>query len=122
MAPIRSHLSWLFETRGTGRKVSYWYGARSGRELFYGDWLQELDGKHANFDFRLAYSEAEPGDDPEVFRGFIHTMLEEQYLSAMEDAAEKEYYLCGPPAMVSAVKELLGRYGVPDEQVHSDEF
>jgi len=122
MAPIRSHLSWLFESRKTDRRVSFWYGARSIQELFYEDYFRELEATNEKFEFYVAFSEAREELDPGEYFGFIHELLEERYLAGRTDAAEKEYYLCGPPAMVMAMRELLESYKVPSDQVQFNEF
>ena len=122
MAPLRSQISWLFDSRETKRRVSYWYGARSKSELFYEDYFRKLESEHDNFDFHIALSE--PGEYKQLGHhlGFIHNILEKMYLSKQENIPGKEYYLCGPPPMIAAVREILQKYGVPDEQVRFDEF
>ncbi|WP_430933205.1 NADH:ubiquinone reductase (Na(+)-transporting) subunit F [Saccharicrinis sp. 156] len=122
MAPLRSHISHLFETEKTKRKVSYWYGARSLQELFYDDYFNELADKHPHFDFHVALSEPLPSDNWESHVGFIHQVVEEQYLKKIKDIGNVEFYLCGPPAMIEACKELLAKYGVHEEAIAYDEF
>jgi Na+-transporting NADH:ubiquinone oxidoreductase subunit F len=122
MAPLRSQISWLFESQQSKRRVSFWYGARSGSELFYEDYFRKLETAHDNFDFFVALSDSGVAKQDTYHQGFIHDILEKQYLSKEEDISGKEYYLCGPPPMIAAVREILQKYGVPDEQVRFDEF
>jgi MocE subfamily Rieske [2Fe-2S] domain protein len=122
MAPLRSHISHLFESLKTNRKVSYWYGARSRGELFYEDYFKELESQHLNFDFQLALSEPLESDLWESHTGYIHQVLRKEFLEKTPDPEKKEYYICGPPQMVHAVSDLLQEYAVPEEQVSFDEF
>ena len=122
MAPLRSHLSHLFETLKTKRCVSFWYGARSKQEIYYHDYFENLARQFANFTFHLVLSEPLPDDGWTGPRGFIHEVLEEQYLKQHANPANVEYYLCGPPVMVKATKEMLQELGVPESQIAFDEF
>lgn len=122
MAPLRSHLVWLFETQHTSRRVSYWYGARSLQELFYQDTFEELARAHDNFTFHVALSEPLPADGWKSHIGFIHDVLRREYLEKHQDPASIEYYLCGPPAMVRASREMLEEFEVPPAQILYDEF
>lgn len=122
MAPLRSHIFHLFHTLKSNRKVSYWYGARSRREIFYEDEFREIEKRFPNFIFNLALSEPLPEDKWEGYTGFIHQVLYDEYLSKMEEPEEIEYYLCGPPLMNDAVLKLLYDLGVPDENVAFDDF
>ena len=122
MAPLRSHLSHLFETLKTGRRVSFWYGARSLPEVFYQDYFDRLAKQFSNFSFHLALSEPQPGDNWTGATGFIHEVLEQEYLKPHANSAGVEYYLCGPPVMVKATTEMLNRLGVPQSQIAFDEF
>ena len=122
MAPLRSHIFHLFHTEGTDRKVSYWYGARSKREIFYEDEFQAIADKHPNFNFNIALSEPVPEDNWEGQTGFIHQVLYDEYLSKLEEPEEIEYYLCGPPMMNDAVLKMLYDLGVPDEMIEFDDF
>jgi hypothetical protein len=92
MAPLRSHLSYLFDTLQTLRRVSYWYGARSVKELFYGEYFRELARKYPNFTFQVALSEPQPGDPWTGHRGFIHEVLKREYLDSHGDPTQVEYY------------------------------
>lgn len=122
MAPLRSHIFHLFKTLKTGRKVSYWYGARSLREVFYWEDFKEIEKEFPNFSFHLALSAKLPEDNWDGPEGFIHSVCMEEYLSKHEDPTEIEYYLCGPPMMISAVKNMLYDLGVEDEMIAFDEF
>jgi Na+-transporting NADH:ubiquinone oxidoreductase subunit F len=122
MAPLRSHLSHLFETEGTRRKVSYWYGARSRQELFYDEYFQDLARRHPSFSFRAALSSPLPEDRWEGPVGLIHEVVRREHLQAHPHPASAEYYLCGPPRMIEACKGMLRELGVPPDQIAFDEF
>jgi MocE subfamily Rieske [2Fe-2S] domain protein len=122
MAPLRAHLSHLFETRKTGRTVSYWYGARSRQELFYQDYFEDLARRFGNFRFHPALSEPLPEDEWTSSTGLIHEVLKKEYLDGHPDPAAIEYYLCGPQPMVQAARAMLAGLGVPEDQVAFDEF
>jgi len=123
MAPMRSHLFHLFHTlKVTNKKVTFWYGARSWREVFYYDQFREIEKNFPNFTFTVALSDALPGDNWTGPKGFIHQVIYDQYLSKHEEPEEIDYYLCGPPMMNSAVTKMLYELGVPDENVLFDDF
>ena len=122
MAPLRSHIFHLFNTLKTGRKVSYWYGARSLREVFYKEEFEEIQKKFKNFSFNLAFSEPLPEDNWTGYTGFIHQVLLDNYLSKLEEPEDIEYYFCGPPLMNSAVIKMLDDLGVPKENIAFDDF
>ncbi len=122
MAPMRSHIFHLFHTLKTGRKVSYWYGARSKREIFYEDHFRSIEKDFPNFTFNIALSEPAEEDKWEGPVGFIHQVLYDNYLRYHEEPEEIEYYMCGPPMMNSAVSNLLYDMGVPDEMIDFDDF
>ena len=122
MAPMRSHLFHLFQTLKTGRKVSFWYGARSLREMFYDDQLKEIEKQFPNFSYNVALSDAMEDDNWMGATGFIHQVLHDEYLSKHEDPTELEYYLCGPPPMISAVEGMLDNLGVEPEMIAFDSF
>ncbi|MBL8992085.1 MAG: NADH:ubiquinone reductase (Na(+)-transporting) subunit F, partial [Spirochaetia bacterium] len=122
MAPLRSHLSYLFETLKTKRKVSFWYGARSLQEVFYREYFEKLAKDFPNFSFHLALSEPQPGDGWTSLTGFIHEVLKKEHLEHHPDPTAIEYYLCGPPPMMSAARKLLDEFKVPLSQVAYDEF
>ena len=122
MAPLRSHLSYLFETERTGRKVSFWYGARSVEDIFYDDYFVKLEQEHRNFSFHPALSEIREQVTWNGHVGFIHEVLLAEYLSKHENPQEIEYYLCGPPAMIRAGMDMLKNLGVGDDFISFDEF
>tara|TARA_Y100000996_G_scaffold331401_1_gene267656 strand:+ start:875 stop:2110 length:1236 start_codon:yes stop_codon:yes gene_type:complete len=122
MAPLRSHLFHLFHTLKTGRKVSYWYGARSKREMFYDDHFKAIEEKFPNFSYNVALSDPMEEDNWAGYTGFIHQVVLENYLSKHEDPTEIEYYMCGPPMMNSAVSGMLYDLGVEDDMIDFDDF
>jgi Na+-transporting NADH:ubiquinone oxidoreductase subunit F len=122
MAPLRSHIFHLFNTVKTDRKVSYWYGARSLKEVFYEDEFRSIEKKFPNFRFNLALSEPLPEDNWSGYTGFIHKVLLDNYLGKHEAPEDVEYYLCGPPMMNSAVLRTLDMLGVPKENIAFDDF
>jgi Na+-transporting NADH:ubiquinone oxidoreductase subunit F len=122
MAPLRSHIFHMLKTEKSGRKISYWYGARSKREIFYEDEFRELEKKFPNFKFNIALSEPLPEDNWTGYTGFIHKVLLDNYLNKLDLPEEVEYYLCGPPAMNSAVFSMLDNLGVPQESIAFDDF
>jgi Na+-transporting NADH:ubiquinone oxidoreductase subunit F len=122
MAPLKSHLAHLFETQKTSRRVSYWYGARSLQELLYQDYFDDIARKNDNFTFHGALSEPLPGDNWKGSTGFIHEVLKEEYLASHPDPTQIEYYLCGPPAMIRAARDMLRDLEVPPAQIAYDEF
>ena len=122
MAPLRSHLFHLFHTLKTNRKVSYWYGARSKREMFYDDHFKKIQEKFPNFSYHVALSDPMPEDNWDGFTGFIHQVLHDNYLGKHEDPSEVEYYLCGPPVMNTAATNMLHDLGVEDDMIDFDDF
>jgi Na+-transporting NADH:ubiquinone oxidoreductase subunit F len=122
MAPLRSHIFHLFHTLKTNRKVSYWYGARSLREIFYEDEFRAIEKEFPNFKFHIALSEPMPEDKWAGLTGFIHQVLFDNYLSKHEEPEDIEYYFCGPPVMNSAVVKMLDNLGVPQENISFDDF
>jgi len=122
MAPMRSHLYHLFKTLKTGRKVSFWYGARSLREMFYDDEFKKIAESFPNFNYNVALSEPLPEDNWEGPTGFIHQVLHDNYLKDHEDPTEIEYYMCGPPPMIAAVDNMLYEIGVEKEMIAYDSF
>jgi len=122
MAPLRSHVFDLFHTRKTKRKVSYWYGARSLREMFYEEEFRAIEKVHPNFSFHVALSEPQPEDRWKGPTGFIHTVVLQNYLNKHPDPTEIEYYLCGPPPMIAAVQKMLYDLGVEKDMIAFDEF
>ncbi len=122
MAPMRSHIFHLFHTEKTTRKVTYWYGARSLREIFYENEFRDLEKKFPNFSFHIALSEPLPEDNWTGLTGFIHQVLYDEYLSKVEEPEDIEYYMCGPPLMNEAVQKMLYDLGVPEEMIDYDDF
>ena len=122
MAPMRSHLFHLFYTLETGRKVSFWYGARSKREMFYDDDFKVIQEKYPNFSYNVALSDPMPTDNWEGYKGFIHQVVLDNYLDEHEDSTEIEYYMCGPPMMIDAAENMLYNLGVEPEMIAFDKF
>ncbi len=133
MAPMRSHLYHLFKTLRTGRKVTYWYGGRSKRELFYTNHFRELEKEFPNFKFYLVLSEPMPVDnwvtkkdindlEGDGFTGFVHNAVINEYLSKHESPEDIELYFCGPPLMNQAVQKMGQDFGLADENIRFDDF
>jgi Na+-transporting NADH:ubiquinone oxidoreductase subunit F len=122
MAPMRSHIFDQLKRLNSTRKMSYWYGARSLRELFYQDEFDKLAQEHPNFTWHLALSEPQPEDNWNGHIGFIHQVLFEQYLKNHPAPEDCEYYICGPPMMLAAVLKLLDDLGVEKENILFDDF
>jgi Na+-transporting NADH:ubiquinone oxidoreductase subunit F len=122
MAPLRSHIYELFKNRKTDRKVSYWYGGRSLRELFYVDDFRKIEDDFPNFKFNIALSDALPEDNWDGYTGFIHQVLLENYLKNHPAPEDIEYYICGPPMMNAAVFKMLDDLGVEPENIAYDDF
>jgi Na(+)-translocating NADH:ubiquinone oxidoreductase F subunit len=122
MAPLRSHLSYLFETEKTKRKVSFWYGAHSADDVFYDDYFKKLEAENENFTFQPAVSNISEHDKWKGNVGYIHEIVLAKYLSTHDNPREIEYYLCGPPAMIKATLNMLKELGVDDEFISFDEF
>jgi len=122
MAPLRSHLFHLFHSHKTDRKVSYWYGARSMREMFYDNDFKSIENEFPNFNYNVALSDKLPEDKWSGYEGFIHQVLHDNYLKDHEDPTEIEYYMCGPPMMINAVKTMLYNLGVEPEMIAFDDF
>jgi Na+-transporting NADH:ubiquinone oxidoreductase subunit F len=122
MAPMRSHIFHLFHTLKTGRNVTFWYGARSLREVFYEDEFRAIEKQFPNFKFTIALSEPKPEDNWTGPTGFIHEVIYNNYLKTHESPEDIEYYLCGPPMMNSAATKMLDNLGVPSDMVMFDDF
>ncbi len=133
MAPMRSHLYHLFKTLKTGRTVTYWYGGRSKRELFYVNHFRHLEEHFPNFKFFIALSDPQEEDNWKVkkdvhdkegdgFVGFIHQVVIDEYLSKHEAPEDIELYFCGPPLMNKAVQKMGQDFGLPDENIRFDDF
>ncbi|NNC77354.1 MAG: NADH:ubiquinone reductase (Na(+)-transporting) subunit F [Woeseiaceae bacterium] len=122
MAPMRSHIFDQLKRLHTRRKMSFWYGGRSLREIFYNDEFNALAADHDNFDWHIALSEPLPEDDWSGYVGFIHKVLLDKYLSAHPAPEDCEYYICGPPMMNTAVIKMLTDLGVTRDYIMLDDF
>jgi len=122
MAPLRSHIFHLFHTLKTKRKVSYWYGARSKREMFYTEDFEAIERDFPNFRYHVALSEPLPEDNWTGHTGFIHQVVYENHLKDHENVDEIEFYLCGPPMMNNAVFKMLDDLGVEPDMIAFDDF
>lgn len=122
MAPMRSHIFDQLRRIKTKRKMTFWYGARSLRELFYQDEYDQLAAENDNFEWFVALSEPQPEDNWTGYTGFIHDVLYENYLKDHEAPEDCEYYMCGPPMMNAAVIKMLHSLGVEDENIFLDDF
>lgn len=123
MAPLRSHLFHMFHTeKEKERKISYWYGGRSLKEVFYTEHFREIEKKFQNFSYTIALSEPLPEDNWKGDTGFIHNVLYEKYLKTHAEPEDIEYYLCGPPMMNAAVFKMLDDLGVPPDNIAFDDF
>jgi len=133
MAPLRAQIFHLFHTEKSTRKVSYWYGGRSKKELFYVDHFRKIEKEFPNFQFNIGLSEPLPDDkwsvkkslndkDADGYIGFIHQCLYDNYLKDHPNPEDVEYYLCGPPLMNAAVMKMLDEMGIPKDNVRFDDF
>ncbi len=122
MAPMRSHIFDQFRRLHTNRKVSFWYGARSKREMFYVEDFDAIAAENDNFEWHVALSDPQPEDNWDGYTGFIHNVLYENYLRDHEAPEDCEYYMCGPPVMNAAVINMLKDLGVEDENILLDDF
>ncbi|MCH8546607.1 MAG: NADH:ubiquinone reductase (Na(+)-transporting) subunit F [Cryomorphaceae bacterium] len=133
MAPLRAHIFHLFQTLKTDRKVSYWYGGRSKRELFYVDHFRKIEKEFPNFRFYVVLSEPLEEDnwkeakdindrDADGFLGFVHQAFIDNYLTKHDEPEEIEFYFCGPPLMNAAVIKMVDDWGIPPENVSFDDF
>ncbi|MTC36503.1 NADH:ubiquinone reductase (Na(+)-transporting) subunit F [Providencia alcalifaciens] len=122
MAPMRSHIFDQLRRLDTKRKISFWYGARSKREMFYTEDFDQLAAEHDNFTWNVALSDALPEDNWDGYTGFIHNVLYENYLKDHPAPEDCEFYMCGPPVMNAAVIKMLKDLGVEDENILLDDF
>lgn len=123
MAPLRSHLFHLFNTeKERDRKVTFWYGGRSSREIFYTDHFRDIEKEFSNFQYHIALSEPLPEDNWTGYTGFIHQVLYDNYLKDHTAPEDVEYYICGPPMMNAAVFRMLDELGVPPDNIAFDDF
>ncbi|GAB4535669.1 MAG: NADH:ubiquinone reductase (Na(+)-transporting) subunit F [Ruegeria sp.] len=122
MAPMRSHIFDQLKRLKTKRKITFWYGARSRREMFYVEDFDQLAAENENFEWHVALSDPQPGDNWEGFTGFIHNVLYEQYLKDHPAPEDCEFYMCGPPIMNQSVINMLLELGVDREDIMLDDF
>jgi Na+-transporting NADH:ubiquinone oxidoreductase subunit F len=122
MAPMRSHIFDQLKRLHSKRKITFWYGARSLREMFYVNDFDMLAAENDNFEWHVALSEPLPEDNWTGYTGFIHQVLFEHYLKNHPAPEDCEYYLCGPPLMVRAVIAMLDECGVDDSAIFVDDF
>ena len=122
MAPMRSHIFDQLERIKTDRKITFWYGARSKREMFYVEDFDRLAAEHDNFEWHVALSDPQEEDNWTGKTGFIHNVLHENYLNDHVAPEDCEFYMCGPPMMNQAVINMLHDLGVEDENILLDDF
>ena len=122
MAPMRSHIFDQLKRLMSKRKITFWYGARNRRELMYREQFDRLQVEHDNFRWFVALSEPSPEDDWQGMTGFIHEVLYEHYLKDHPTPEDCEYYLCGPPMMIRAVRNMLDSLGVDPDDILFDDF
>ena len=122
MAPLYAQIRDLLETQNSKRRISYWYGTRSAKEIYYADIFEELAERYDNFDWHPALSDPLPEDDWQGHSGFIHEVVLKQYLAKHKAPEDCEYYLCGPPLMIKAVRGMLDNLGVEPADIHFDDF
>ena len=122
MAPMRSHIFDQLRRLNSKRKISFWYGARSKREMFYTEDFDQLAAENENFTWNVALSDALPEDNWDGYTGFIHNVLYENYLKDHPAPEDCEFYMCGPPVMNAAVIKMLKDLGVEDENILLDDF
>ncbi|ASL81585.1 NADH:ubiquinone reductase (Na(+)-transporting) subunit F [Serratia marcescens] len=122
MAPMRSHIFDQLKRLNSKRKITFWYGARSLREMFYEDDFNQLQAENENFTWHVALSDPQPEDNWTGYTGFIHNVLLENYLRNHPAPEDCEFYMCGPPMMNAAVIKMLKDLGVEDENIMLDDF
>ncbi|NDC89741.1 MAG: NADH:ubiquinone reductase (Na(+)-transporting) subunit F, partial [Bacteroidetes bacterium] len=122
MAPMRSHIFDQLKRLKSTRKISFWYGARSLREVFYAEEYDQLAAENPNFEWHLALSDPQPEDDWTGKTGFIHNVVLENYLKDHPAPEDCEYYMCGPPMMNMSVVKMLKDLGVEDDNILLDDF
>jgi len=122
MAPMRSHIFDQLRRLKSDRKISFWYGARSAKEMFYVEDFDTLQAENDNFKWHVALSDPQPEDNWEGLTGFIHEVIYENYLKNHSAPEDCEYYMCGPPMMNAAVIKMLQDLGVEDENILLDDF
>jgi Na+-transporting NADH:ubiquinone oxidoreductase subunit F len=122
MAPLYAHVYDQLERLASSRTISFWYGARTLKDLYYADEMETLAREHANFSWHVALSDPGGDDAWNGARGFIHEVVFDEYLVSHPNPRNCEYYLCGPPLMIAAVRSILRRLEVPPENILYDDF
>ncbi|SUO94539.1 NADH:ubiquinone reductase (Na(+)-transporting) subunit F [Suttonella ornithocola] len=122
MAPMRSHIFDQLKRLNTKRKITFWYGARSKREMFYVEDFDQLAAEHDNFEWHVALSDPLESDNWDGYTGFIHNVVYENYLKNHPAPEDCEFYMCGPPIMNKSVIEMLHNLGVEDDNILLDDF
>lgn len=122
MALMRSHIFDQLNRLHSKQKISFWYGARSRREMFYEQDFDQLQAGNDNFTWHVALSDPFPEDNWSGYTGFIHNVLLENYLKDHPEPEDCEFYMCGPPMMNAAVISMLKNFGVEDENIMLDDF
>ena len=122
MAPMRAHIFDQLLRINTDRKISFWYGARSLKEMFYVDDFNKLAESNKNFEWHVALSDPQPEDEWDGLTGFIHQVLFDRYLKSHKAPEDCEFYMCGPPMMNKAVIDMLINLGVEPENIMLDDF
>jgi Na+-transporting NADH:ubiquinone oxidoreductase subunit F len=122
MAPLRAIIFDQLKRLGTRRRISFWYGARSGGDLFFVEEFDRLQAEYPNFRWTVALSDPASGDDWGGVIGFIHDVVFERYLKDHPAPEDCEYYLCGPPLMIKAVLAMLDEAGIDDDSIFNDDF
>jgi Na+-transporting NADH:ubiquinone oxidoreductase subunit F len=122
MAPMRAHIFDQLKCLKSKRNITFWYGARSRRELFFVEEFDRLQAELDNFQWFVALSEPRPEDEWDGRSGFIHEVLYEDYLKTHPAPEDCEYYLCGPPTMIRALRNMLDNLGVDPDNILFDDF
>ena len=122
MAPMRAHIFDQLKRIHSQRKITFWYGARSLREMFYVEDYDMLQRENPNFTWHVALSDPQPEDKWTGYTGFIHQVLLENYLKQHPAPEDCEYYMCGPPMMNAAVLKMLDQLGVERSSIFLDDF
>ena len=122
MAPMRSHIFDQLKRLNSKRKITFWYGARSKREMFYVEDFDQLAAEFPNFTWHVALSDPLPEDNWDGYTGFIHNVVYENHLKNHEAPEDCEFYMCGPPIMNQSVIKMLKDLGVEDENILLDDF
>jgi Na+-transporting NADH:ubiquinone oxidoreductase subunit F len=122
MAPLRSIIRYELLHSGSGRKIDFWYGGRTGKDLLYADDFDELATKFANFNWQPVLSEPQNIDNWTGPTGFVHETVRETLVARNQDFNSCEFYICGPPAMLAATRQMIAEFGVPETRVFFDDF